>query len=532
MPTLHGKNIAFRFQDQAKYAAITNYLPRSRVVPDPKDQYPTLLIKHGLEEYKVLTNLGVKNVPHPITNRSVYDYPGHYIPMPHQIETAAFLSKHHRCFVFNEQRTGKTISSLWAADYLMREGLVKKCLIITTISTMKDVWAEHVFQHLSNRHSVVLHGSKSKRLKALDMLDMDFYIINHDGVKVIEQELIARDDIDLIIVDEASYLRSGSSDRYKRFAAMLRPTQRLWLMTGTPCSTGPTDAWALAKLINPAGVPKYFTRFKQQTMTQITNFKWVPKPDAYKVAFDAMQPAIRIKKRDVILNLPPLTFEYREVELTHSQEKAYKQMHNLLVLEAQGEGGGTITAVNAADKLNKLRQVCLGVVRDSEGNYQEIDYGNRYNVLKECIEEAGDKAKVIIFVPFKGILRSLTDKLRADGYTCEFVNGDVSANRRSEIFGAFKTQDNPQILLAHPQVAAHGLELAVSSDIIWYGPQFSFEIFDQANARIASGQQKNAMTITCLYATKMERGIYEVLKSRERGQNSILDLYKREVGII
>lgn len=535
MPTLHGKNVALRFEDQAKYAPLLALLPKSKLLPDPRDGYPTLIVNHGLEEHLVFRNLGITSVPNPLRNPAVYSWPGTFTPMPHQIDTAEFLTLHRKCFVFNQQRTGKTMSALWAADYLMQQGVIKKALIVTTISTMRDVWEEAVFNHLSYRNSAVLHGSRARRLKLLDPSttpNIDFYIINHDGIEVIFDELQARTDIDLVIVDEASYLRSAGTGRYKLMEKLIATSipvhpRRLWLMTGTPVPNAPTDAWGLTKLVSPDRIPKYFGRFKDMTMSQITPYKWVPKHDAFTIAFDAMQPAIRIKKADVIKNLPPLTWQYREVELTNEQLKAYRQMHAAFVM--QDRDGSSVSAVNAADKVNKLRQISTGCYKAPDGEYHELDYSNRYKVLKGCIAEAGEAAKIIIFVPFKGILRSLTERLRGDGFTCEFVNGDVSATARSRIFNAFKTEVNPQILLAHPRVASHGLELAVSSDIIWYAPYFSFEEFDQANARIASGMQKNAMTIVMLHATKLERDIYTVLKSKERGQNAILDLYKREL---
>ncbi len=51
-------------------------------------------------------------------------------PFAHQKETASFLVANRKAFCFNEQGTGKTASVIWATDYLMNLGLVRRVLIV------------------------------------------------------------------------------------------------------------------------------------------------------------------------------------------------------------------------------------------------------------------------------------------------------------------------------------------------------------------------------------------------------------------
>ena len=87
---------------------ITTAIPNSRYLGDGK-----VLVKWGLEEARVLRNLGLKNVPSPILGR--YAWPGRFKPFDHQKTTSAFLTMNQRSFCFNEQGTGKTASSIWAS---------------------------------------------------------------------------------------------------------------------------------------------------------------------------------------------------------------------------------------------------------------------------------------------------------------------------------------------------------------------------------------------------------------------------------
>ena len=207
---------------------------------------PLVLTPHSLDEVRVLRNLGI-NAPSPILH--YYDWCGQYTPYEHQKQTAAFLTLHPKGLVLNEIGTGKTQSSLWAADYLIKTKQVKKVLILSPLSTLERVWGDAIFTGFPHRRFVVLHGTAERRKKLLKT-EADFYIINHDGFPIISE--LAHGMFDLVIVDEAAVLRNPSTQRFKVFRKWMdnnTPT-RLWLMTGTPTPNDPTDAWALAKLVN------------------------------------------------------------------------------------------------------------------------------------------------------------------------------------------------------------------------------------------------------------------------------------------
>ena len=73
--------------------------------------------------------------------------------------TSAFLTMHRKALVLNEIGTGKTQSALWACDYLMKIGKVKKALIILTAIYIGERWGDSIFMNFPNRISVTLHGT-------------------------------------------------------------------------------------------------------------------------------------------------------------------------------------------------------------------------------------------------------------------------------------------------------------------------------------------------------------------------------------
>lgn len=451
-----------------------------------------------------------------------YRWPGPYKPFDHQVVTAEFLFANNRSFVLNDMGTGKTSSALWAMDHLLDLGDVNRALIVAPLSTLTRVWQDEAFRVLTHRSTALLYGPAKKRKDLYASDHWEIGIVNFDGVKILADQIAADPWLDLIVVDEATAYRNAQTDRFKLFYKLTREINRLWLMTGTPCPQAPTDAFALAKLIGNPDTPKFFGSFRRQTMRQVTQFKWVPRSDGYDKAFKLLQPAVRFKKSECI-DLPPVTEQDWVVSLTKVQLAAYKQMQKAMRLE-WADSAGELPAVNAADKINKLRQIACGVIRDTEtGEYLNLNHKHRLDATLEAIEQAS--AKSIVVVPFKGIINQLAKEIGAH-HTVAVINGDVSVKRRNEIITAFSHTPDPKVLLVHPKVMSHGLTLTEADTMVFYGPIYSNEESRQIVERINRPGQTRKMTIIKLGSTALEWEIYAAVELRAQGEAYLLNMYE------
>ena len=447
-----------------------------------------------------------------------YDWPGLYQPFDHQKTTSAFLVNNKRGFCFNEAGTGKTSSVIWAADYLMTMGLLNRVLIVCPLSIMYSAWQSDIFKVAMHRTCAVAHGSVSKRKKIIQG-DYDFVIINYDGVSIVKDE-IQNERFDLIVIDEANAYKSSTTQRWKTMKRLLMPTTGLWMLTGTPASQSPLDAFGLAKLVNPENVPKFFTAWRDRVMYQITKFKYVPKPSSKNDVFRALQPAIRYTKAEC-LDLPDVMYQYRDAPLSNQQQKYYKIIKDEMFVKASGE---EVSVVNAAAMLTKLLQLSGGAVYADSGEVLEFDITPRLRVLNEVMEEASHK--VIIFVPYRHTIKIVHDYLNKEGYTNEIINGDVSASARGEIFNKFQTTDDPRVLVIQPQAASHGVTLTAADTVIFWSPVMSVETYIQCVARIDRVGQKNKMTVIHLEGSEVERRMYKMLEGKIDIHEKLVDLYR------
>lgn len=516
---------------------LTTVMPTAQVI---EYRGKTLVaVPHREDEVRVLRNMGF-DPPAPIA--SYYEWPGQVTPFIHQKATSEFLTVNPHAFVLNGMGSGKTLSVLWAFDYLRKAGLVKKMLVLSPLSTLERAWGDEIFRNFFDMTFAVLHGTREKRHKLLAD-DYDVYIINHDGIKSPDTVQLIRDKegLDVVCVDEIASFRNFSTERWKALNAIVnpkyevvmppghvaagkarmlpRPKVWVWGLTGTPTPNAPTDAYAQVRLVSPSRVPSYFTAFRDHVMRPVTKFKWAARESALESVKNCMQPAIRFSTADCI-DLPPTTFATRQAELTLDQKKAFNAM--LKTLKAEHDGG-EISAINEAVKVSKLIQIVCGVAYGKDGDVS-IPAGPRVELVKEIIEQA--EGKVLVFVPLTAALKTVAAELASDDCTVAVVHGETSAAQRNVIFQDFQNAKTPRVIVANPGTLSHGLTLTAASAIVWFAPINSNETFQQANARIVRPGQKRNTLIVQIEATELERKMYDRLRGKQTMQGLLLDLIK------
>ena len=249
---------------------IANLFPEAPLL---KHRY---VLPHTLDTVALLSHIGIK-VPHPMLTH--YDWPGDKKPFKVQRQTCAMATSYPRSYLLNDMGTGKTRSVLWAWDYLRREGKANKLLIVCKLSNMTFTWMREAFATLPKCKVAILHGSRARRLERLNDRTADIYVINHDGLRVVEKELQARTDIDEL----AAY--RNQSMRSKKMRTFAERFKYVWGLTGRPMPNAPTDVWAQCRIVTPNTVPKYFRIARDMLMIRKSQFVWVPKSNAIETAF-------------------------------------------------------------------------------------------------------------------------------------------------------------------------------------------------------------------------------------------------------
>lgn len=458
-----------------------------------------------------------------IKNAIPYSWPCRGItPAEKQMLTSVFMIYNPKSFVLNDPGTGKTLAALWAADFIMsqfpRYGV--RGLIISPLSTLTRVWKKEIYTHLIGRRScVIVHGTKQQRMKALNT-KADFYVINPDGLKVVEvfNKLLSMDKIKIAIVDESTAFKNTSTKRTKRAKTLLHSKPFVWMMTGTPTPQGPEDAHGQAAVCHP-GYKEAKTAYRNRVMTKITDFKYIAGAEAYDKAREILQPAIRLP-RSAFHDLPPSIPVPYQIPFTDAQDKMYNQLKKEYKV-ILAEGGGKITAVHEGALRLKLLQIGCGAVYDEKKNVHFIDASHRIQKLREIIHECPDK--LIVFAGFTSVLTMLYDKFKNE-VASALITGQTPRRIRDKVFTDFQEADSPKVIFADPGTMSHGLTLTRGTITCWYGPTDSSEEYTQANYRIdRPGKIKDTYKVQ-LWSSPVEKEIFDRLEARENLQGAMLKI--------
>lgn len=306
--------------------------------------------------------------------------------------------------------------------------------------------------------------------------------------------------------------------------SIIQPHTYLWMMTGTPAAQSPLNAYGLAKLVNPGGVPKFYTAWRDKVMNKITQFKWAPKLNAKTMVHEVLQPAIRFTKAQC-LDLPPVTTVTREVALSPQQLKYYKLLKEQMLVQAAGE---TISAVNAGVMVSKLLQVSCGAAYTDDREVVEFDASARLSVLREAIEETD--RKVIVFAMFRSSINTIVTYLDKHGINNAQIHGGVSATKRGAIINDFQHASNVRVLVMQPQATAHGITLTAADTVVFYGPLMSVELYLQCIARAdRKGQTSEKVTVVHIQSSPIEQKMFKAMASKVSDHALLVGMFDSEV---
>jgi SNF2 family DNA or RNA helicase len=439
-----------------------------------------------------------------------------------QAQMAGLISTRRRCYNLSDMGCGKTIGSLLAIDWLIQKNHIKRALVAAPLSILRLVWEAEIHKHFPRLKPVVLHGTADQRIKKIVKPDWNVAIINHEGIGVMEDKLIDTH-FGCIIVDEASTYRDTRTSKFKSMKRVMHGIEFAAALTGSPTPNAPSDAYGLALLFTPDRINMSFRAFRQTVETEVRPHKWLPRPGAAAKVFKLLQPAVRFKRSDII-QLKEMSSQTRRVELSAKQKLALTTLRREAVAQFPD---GVVEGINPAVLRNKLLQISAGAVYTSGENRQVVDLEAtpRQDMLRTILDEA--EGKVIVLVGYKHVQELLVSNLdKAGGYNAMLVNGDVNPKERVEIFRSFQDRLDPlRVLVAHPGVMAHGLNLTAANIIVWYAPIDSRDEYEQANARIMRMGQDKEQLILHLSGSPEEDAAYRNLEAKGDMQDIIKAIF-------
>ena len=288
------------------------------------------------------------------------------------------------------------------------------------------------------------------------------------------------------------------------------------------------DLWAQIYLLDGG-------RRLGRTITEYRNQYFIPGSRNATTIFsyeprDGAQGQIQERIRDICislsaedyLELPERMDNTRYIKLDAKAQKAYDEMERQRILEF---GDTVLDAGSAAVLSNKLLQLGNGAMynvgEDGKRRVVEI-HGNKVEAFMELVEELNGKP-ALVFYNFQHDLERLE---RALGRTKLRVRR-LEGSRDIEDWNGHRVD----ILLAHPASVAYGLNLQQGgSDVVWFGLNWSLELYQQANARLhRQGQEHTVFVHHLVVVGSVDEDVMEALDRKGDCQAELLESLKARV---
>lgn len=429
--------------------------------------------------------------------------------------------------LFLDMGLGKTAITLHAINELKYGRFaVGKVLVIAPKKVAEATWQREIakwdgISHL--RVSSVL-GGLQKRIKAL-CTPADIYIINRENVSWLVEYYKNAWPFDMVVIDELSSFKSHSAKRFKSLKAIRPHIKRMIGLTGTPSPNGLGDLWAQVYLLDQGmRLGRSYYAFRDRYFNPgKTDGHVIYSYDLKKGASQAISNAISdiciSMKSEDYLELPDVVIDEIPIVLECKAEKAYRELERTMVLEV--EDSEYIDAAGAAALSNKLQQLANGAVYDEDRNVHEI-HNCKIEAFMELVEQLNGK-HALVFYNFQHDLWRLEKALAKTKLRVAKLTG-----AKEEVAWNNGTID---ILLAHPASAAYGLNLQDGGNhVIWFGLNWSLELYQQANKRLHRQGQKEKVIIHHLICEgTRDEDLLKAIGLKEEAQSYLLSSLKARI---
>jgi SNF2 family DNA or RNA helicase len=336
-------------------------------------------------------------------------------PYAHQRAGLAFLSRLGAGALFWEMGLGKTKTAIDYAELLagqqeeyQRAAQPLRVLVIAPNTVCRN-WVAEIGKHAGHGDLVRLTGmSIAKRIQLLGTAR--YSIVNCEALSIKAfADAAKKVEWDLLIVDESTRFKNPKVARTKALHKLRR--KHAIVLTGTPITGKPEDAWSQLELVAPGTFGKSYHQFEERYLHK----DWYGHVDGLKpeMAEDLIKRidrhSYRILKSEV-LDLPPKVYATRTVTMDGEQKAAYAQMRDELRIEL--ENMPNLTAFNVLTHMLRLTQITAGLV-GSAGTYRWLENGAKVRELDDLLNDELAGEQVVVFGMYQRELEELAKRYAA-----------------------------------------------------------------------------------------------------------------------
>ena len=369
------------------------------------------------------------------------------------------------------------------------------------------------WEHLKHLKFSICTGYAKDRLAALQK-KADIYVINRENVQWLVDTV--KWDFDAVIIDESSSFKSHRSKRFRAMNRVKKNIDVMLLLTGTPSPNSLSDLWSQLYLIDGGErLGKTISNFHKRFFKPAgyMGYGWKASTGADDEIKELIRDVCVYMESDDYIELPDKIVIKEWVEMPADAKKAYDKIETEFFVKLDE---GEVDALTAGVLVNKLLQMCNGAVYDQDRKVHHL-HDAKIEALKEIIEDNPNENLLVAYAYQHDLAR-----LRKAFPDAEVLSKDGKEVKKWN-------EGKIKMLLAHPASAGHGLNFQYGgSVIIWFGLNWSLELYEQFNARLhRQGQEKPVRLIHLVAKDSVDMRVLWALAAKAKTQEQLLEYLKR-----
>lgn len=438
---------------------------------------------------------------------------------------AEYLTHQHWDCFWIWALVSKTVITLTAVNDLKYNRFqVRKVLVVAPKKVAEATWSKEAakWDHLRLLRIIPVLGVKQKRVKALNT-PADIYVINRENVPWLVEYYRNEWPFDMVVVDEFSSFKNHAAKRFKALTWVRSHINRIVGLTGTPAPNGLIDLWAQVYLLDEgARLGKKITHYRERYFEPDQRdrdhvFSYKLKEGGGEAIKQIIGDICVSMKAEDYLKLPECFIDIRTVVLDDKAQKAYDKLERDMLLEVNEK---MIDAGSAAVLSNKLLQLCNGAAYGENREPVEV-HRCKIEAFTELIEDLNGQP-ALVFYNFQHDLPRIKAALPKQLKIRELKGpkDETDWNNRQI-----------DILLAHPASCAYGLNLQDGGNqVIWFGLNWSLELFQQANKRLhRQGQAQKVFIHILAVAGGVDEDVVTALEDKGDTQEKLMQALKARI---
>jgi SNF2 family DNA or RNA helicase len=467
------------------------------------------------------------------------------VPMLHQCDGACRVIHKKRFGLFFEMATGKTLTSLMAADELFARGLIERVLVVCPISLF-STWKDEADKHLKEKVNFhILWAETTRKKKAaekrkeavhefMSAKGRVFGITSWDTLPRIEDDYFEalgydpdKDEHELpifVIGDESSFIKNRTAGRTESAIRIADASSYVTALTGTPYVSNAADLWSQMRFLSQKYAGQSYWRYAHRYIL-FDNSPWQRPIGIRRENSKELKSLISVFSMSVskeeVLNLPKKMHQVRVLAAASEQKRVLRKMMEEFEFTVQAIKKGKkskkeerILIRNALSRVNKLQQVTMGWTKNKAKEVIYFKQNPKVDALFEILEEASGH-RVVVFSRYVEDLKLLSVKLTKAKISHVEYHGRIPAKKADKNLQKFKSR-KVTAFLCQVQKGGFGLDLTASDVCIYVSNWWSAGVRRQSEDRLhRPGQENRPLYIDLMVEDSMDRAIKDAIKRNQ-----------------